>query len=89
MAKKKNNKPIRIIYGKQLIFNQGAQIYLPTNSDLIGGAYIIKKGNSDPYASNTSASVCNSNYDSTRTFKYCGLNKICQNGQCVDYTPSF
>jgi len=31
MAKKKNNNPIRIIYGNQLILDQGAQIYLPTN----------------------------------------------------------
>jgi hypothetical protein len=83
------SNPIRIIYGNQLILDQGAQIYLPTNPDLIGGAYIIKKGRPDPYANNSSASICNSNYDSTRPFKYCGLNKICQNGQCVDYTPSF
>jgi hypothetical protein len=89
VARANKSNPIRIIYGNQLIFNQGAQIYLPTSSDLIGGAYIIKKGRPDPYANNSSASVCNSNYDSTRPFKYCGLNKICQNGQCVDYTPSF
>jgi len=89
VARANKSNPIRIIYGNQLIFDQGAQIYLPTSSDLIGGAYIIKKGRPDPYANNSSASVCNSNYDSTRPFKYCGLNKICQNGQCVDYTSSF
>jgi len=89
VANANKSNPIRIIYGNQLILDQGAQIYLPTNPDLIGGAYIIKKGKPDPYANNSSASICNSNYDSTRPFKYCGLNKICQNGQCVDYTPSF
>ena len=82
------NSPIRIIYGKELSISSGAQIILPDQSKK-GSVYFIKKGRPDPYANNTIASVCNSNYDSTRLFKYCGLNKICQNGQCVDYTPSF
>jgi len=82
------NSPIRIIYGKELSISSGAQIILPDQSKK-GSVYFIKKGNPGPYANNTTASVCNFNYDSTRPFKYCGLNKICQNGQCVDYTPSF
>ena len=84
VARANKSNPIRIIYGKQLIFNQGAQIYLPTSSDLIGGAYIIKKGKPDPYANNSSASVCNSNYDGKRSYSYCGLNKICSGGSCID-----
>ncbi|MGC9031287.1 MAG: hypothetical protein ACP5H7_00750, partial [Minisyncoccia bacterium] len=80
------NQPIRIIYGKELKLAPGVQILLPDPSDpsKIGGAYIIKAGNSDPYASNTPASICNVNYKN-RKYNYCGINKICnEKGECVD-----
>jgi hypothetical protein len=81
--------PIRLIYGKELRLSQGAKILLPdpkTSPSLIGGAYIIKKGKTDPYATNTPASICNPNYTG-RPYIYCDIGKICQNGSCVNYTP--
>jgi len=81
--------PIRLIYGRELRLSQGAKILLPdpkTSPSLIGGAYIIKKGKTDPYTTNTPASICNPNYTG-RPYIYCDIGKICQNGSCVNYTP--